>query len=150
MRSILMPSADPGNVGTIIRTCAAFGVSLVALSPGCADIGNPKVLRATAGAIFALPVATDISAETLAAYLRSNEVELVGADGEGSVEIGDVGPKSKLCIALGAEAVGLSREVQSICSSIVKIPIADGVESLNVASAAAIAIYQLTQTMKLL
>lgn len=142
--------SDPGNVGTIIRTCAAFGVSLIALSPGCADIANPKVLRSTAGAIFAMPIATEISSETLELYLKSNQVELIGADGEGSVEIGNYSPKSKLCIALGAEAAGLSREIRVKCRSIVKIPIADGVESLNVASAAAIAVYQLTEKMKLL
>lgn len=142
--------ADPGNVGTIIRTCAALGVNLVAMSPGCADIANPKVLRSTAGAVFAMPVATDISAETLALYLKSNQVELIGADGEGVIGIADFEIKSKLCIALGAEAVGLSKEVQGICSSFVKIPIVHGVESLNVASAAAILIYQLGQKMKLL
>lgn len=142
--------ADPGNVGTIIRTSAAMGVSLIALSPGCADIANPKVLRSTAGAAFALPIATDISAETLAVYLKSNQVELIGADGAGSVEIGSFEPKSKLCIALGAEAEGLSPEVQSICNPIVKIPISKEVESLNVASAAAILIYQMSLKMKLL
>ncbi len=142
--------SDPGNVGTIIRTCAAFGVSLVALSPGCADIANPKVLRSTAGAIFTMPISSDISAETLALYLKSNQIELIGADGAGSVEIGSFMPKSKLCMALGAEASGLSREIRDICSSIVRIPIAGGVESLNVASAAAISIYQLTEKMKLL
>lgn len=142
--------ADPGNVGTIIRTSAALGVSLIALSPGCADIANPKVLRSTAGAVFAMPIATEISAETLAVYLKSNQVELIGADGDGSVEIDSFEPKSKLCIALGAEAEGLSWEIQSICNPVVKIPIAREVESLNVASAAAILIYQMSQKMKLL
>lgn len=142
--------ADPGNVGTIIRTCAAFGVSLIALSPGCADIGNPKVLRSTAGTIFAIPVAVDISAETLDSYLRSNQVELIGAAGDAPVDVGAFSPKSKLCIALGAEAVGLSPEILNLCQSKVRVPIEAAVESLNVASAASIAIYEMSRKMKLL
>ncbi|MGB5107519.1 MAG: RNA methyltransferase [Candidatus Zixiibacteriota bacterium] len=142
--------ADPGNVGTIIRTCAAFGVSLIILSPGSADIANPKVLRSSAGTIFALPIAVDIGAETLASYMKSNNIELVGTAADATMNIGAYSPKSKTCIALGAEATGLSEAILSLCAVKVKIPGADNVESLNVASAAAIAIYQLSQRMKLL
>ena len=142
--------ADPGNLGTIIRTCAALKVGLIALSPASADIGNPKVLRSTAGAIFAQPIAVDISAETLRQQLISNDMEMVGTAANSAVVIEEIAPKSKLCIALGSEATGLSPEILELCSSTVRIPSSDLVESLNVASAAAIAIYLVARRMNLL
>ena len=142
--------SDPGNVGAIIRTCAAFRVSLIILSPGSADIANPKVIRSSAGTIFAQPIVVDVPAETLGGYLKSNNIELVGTSADAAMGIDEFTPKSKTCIALGAEATGLSEAVLALCTMTLKIPGANNVESLNVASAAAITIYQLSERMKLL
>ncbi len=142
--------SDPGNVGTIIRTCAAFRVELIALSTGSADLANPKVLRAAAGAVFAQSIAVHITPETLSHHLESNDIELIGTDGNGKLSIEDFRPKAKACIALGTEATGLSTELAALCAAKIRIPFSDAVESLNVAAAAAIVLYQTARRMKLL
>lgn len=123
--------ADPGNVGTLIRTADAFGAS-IALSEGCADPTGQKALRGSAGAIFRVPLGRFDQADgrTVALVARGgeplDEVEL----GEGTV------------FALGAEREGLPGDVVASCDVATSIPLATGAESLNVAAAGAIALYE--------
>lgn len=142
--------SDPGNVGNLIRTCAAFGVDLIALSPGSAQITNPKILRAAAGAVFAQPIVQDLSKETLIEECRSNEIELLGTSGAGDQDIETYQPKSKVCLVLGSEAFGMGSGLARQCDAIVSIKSTNLVESLNVATAGAIVIYHLAIKMKLL
>lgn len=122
--------SDPGNVGTLIRSADAFG-AFVALSPGCADPTGPKALRASAGAIFRVPVGRFEEAPGLHVGLAAHggapleELEL----GEGTTFV------------LGAEREGLPLEVQRMCDEIATIRTPGTAESLNVASAGAIALY---------
>src|SRR4051794_35926076 len=120
--------SDPGNVGTLIRTADAFGAA-VALSPGCADPTSPKALRATAGSIWRVPLGTWDD-------LAGIRVALVAHGGEelASVDFGD-----RVTFLLGAEREGLPAEVERDGEA--RIPIA-GAESLNVAAAGAIALYE--------
>jgi RNA methyltransferase, TrmH family len=123
--------ADPGNVGTLIRTADAFGAS-IALSEGCADPTGQKALRGSAGAIFRVPLGRFDQADgrTVALVARGgeplDEVEL----GEGTVFV------------LGAEREGLPGDVVASCAAAASIPLAAGAESLNVAAAGAIALYE--------
>jgi RNA methyltransferase, TrmH family len=122
---------DPGNVGTILRTAGAFGAS-VALSPGCADPTGPKALRASAGAIFRVPLA------------RFDEpfgkrVALVAHDGP---PLASLDPGVPVTYVLGAEREGLPDDVVAACDETATIPLAEGAESLNVAVAGAIALYE--------
>jgi TrmH family RNA methyltransferase len=124
--------ADPGNVGTLIRTADAFGAS-VALSEGCADPTGPKALRGSAGAIFRVPLGRfDEAGEERRVALAAHEGEaLDGVDlGEGTVFV------------LGAEREGLPAEIVATCDAVASIPLAAGAESLNVAVAGAIALYE--------
>jgi RNA methyltransferase, TrmH family len=123
--------ADPGNIGTILRTADAFGAS-VALSPGCADPTGPKALRASAGAVFRVPLAGFDEPE-------GRRVALVSHDGR---PLAQLDPGVPVTYVLGAEREGLPEEVVAACDETATIPLAPGAESLNVAVAGAIALYE--------
>jgi TrmH family RNA methyltransferase len=123
--------ADPGNVGTLVRTADAFGAGL-ALSVGCADPTGPKALRASAGAIFRVPFARFDDAPRPWAALVAHGGTALSRDlvaGHGS-------------FVLGAERDGLPEDVLARCDARATIPIAPESESLNVALAGAIALYE--------
>ena len=125
---------DPGNVGTLIRTADAFGAA-VSLSPGCADPLSPRALRATAGAIFRVPLVAWESAP------GGRCVALVAHGGEPLAEV-DLEPP--LTLYLGSEREGLPDELVTSChKATVSLP--GDAESLNVAAAGAIALYELSR-----
>ena len=128
---------DPGNVGTILRSARAFGAASVALGPGCADPFGPKAVRASMGAIFEMAVAQVTSVDAL----PGQRVALVGHAGDPLARSGPV--SEELTVLLGAERTGLPADVVAACDRIAHIPIAT--ESLNVAMAATIALYELTR-----
>jgi len=123
--------ADPGNVGTLIRSADAFG-SFLALSSGCADPTSWKALRGSAGAIFRVPLLDFDDAPM-------PWIALVAEGGQPlqSVELAD-----QVTFVLGAERAGLPADVLERCDVAASIPMADGAESLNVAVAGAIALYE--------
>jgi RNA methyltransferase, TrmH family len=123
--------ADPGNLGTILRTADAFGAS-VALSPGCADPTGPKAVRASAGAVFRIPLAGFDEP-------GGRRVALVSVGGR---RLAGLEPGVPVTYVLGAEREGLPDEVVAACDESATIPLAEGSESLNVAIAAAIALYE--------
>jgi len=126
---------DPGNVGTILRSALAFGASSVVFGPGCADPFGPKAVRASMGAIFEVPVARAEGIEEV----PGERVALVA--GEGDVLSGPTG--GNMAIVVGAEREGLPSEVVGACDRVAHIPIVS--ESLNVAMAATVALYELTR-----
>jgi RNA methyltransferase, TrmH family len=120
---------DPGNVGTLLRTADAFGAG-VALSAGCADPTGPRALRASAGAIFRVPLAAfDEAPRPWTALVAHGAMPPDEVPGQGS-------------FVLGAERVGLPDAVVARCDAQVTIPIEPDSESLNVAAAGAIALYE--------
>jgi TrmH family RNA methyltransferase len=123
--------ADPGNVGTILRTADAFGAS-VALSPGCADPTGPKALRASAGSVFRVPLAGFDEPE-------GRRIALVSSGGS---LLAGLDPGVPVTYVLGAEREGLPDEVVAACDGTATIPLGPGAESLNVAIAGAIALYE--------
>lgn len=126
---------DPGNVGTIIRTAAAFGATGVLLTEGCADPFAPKALRASAGTALLLPVVGAIRA-SLPKELEQRGIHLYAAAAGGRDERIEL----PAALVFGSEGQGVSEELMRR-SRVVSIPIAPGVESLNVAAAAAILIH---------
>jgi RNA methyltransferase, TrmH family len=123
--------ADPGNVGTLVRTADAFGAA-VALSRGCADLMNPKALRASMGAVFRVPTAPfEEAPEPWIALVPHGGTPLP------EVELGDTAT-----FALGAEREGLPPDVRRRCQAQATIPLSGAAESLNVAAAGAIALYE--------
>jgi TrmH family RNA methyltransferase len=124
---------DPGNVGTVLRGALAFGAASVAIGPETADPFGPKAVRASMGAIFAMPVARVASV----AQLPAPRVALVAAGGEPLR-----GPLEGTLV-VGAERAGLPDEVVEACDAVAHIPIAG--DSLNAAMAATIALYESTR-----
>jgi TrmH family RNA methyltransferase len=125
---------DPGNVGTILRAAHAFGAASVALGPGCADPYGPKAVRASMGAIFAVPVAR----------ATPNELpgELVGLDAGATETLGGpFAPETTLLV--GAERDGLGPDVLAACDRVVAIRQTAG-HSLNAAMAATIGLYEVS------
>ncbi len=126
--------ADPGNVGTLFRAADAFGAG-VALSEGCADPTGPKAVRASMGAIFRVPVAGfDEPAGTRVALVAHEGAPLPELAVEGDV-----------VLVLGAERGGLPQDVIERCDEQASIPQPGGGDSLNVAMAGAIALYELSR-----
>ena len=136
--------AEPGNAGTLIRTAHAMGSAAVVLAGSSVDPYNGKCLRSSAGSIFALPVviATDV-AEALE-RLRAAGLQTLATtvDAEMTLDDADTLLASRTAWIFGGEAHGLSREIADGADHRIAIPMADGAESLNVAAAAAICLYQ--------
>ena len=127
--------ADPGNVGTLVRTADAFGAA-VALSRGCADLTGPKALRASMGAAFRVPTAPfDEAPEPWIALVPHGGTPLP------EVELGDAAT-----FVVGAEREGLPPEVLARCDALATIPQRPSTESLNVAMAGTIALYELCRS----
>lgn len=134
-RLYLQGVADPGNVGGLIRTAAALDGARLVLGPGCADPYGPKAVRASMGSIFAAPPSRGDVSETPAPRLA---LEAHGGD-ELERVLDGLDPRT---ICVGAEREGLDRETLIACAATATIPVRDGAESLNVAVAAAIALYR--------
>ena len=134
--------ADPGNMGTIIRTAAAAGASGVILSVRCVDLYSPKTVRSTMGAFFSIPTYTDADADTLADFKQQGYRILAGALTDTAIDYRAANFSGDIVIVVGNEANGVCGEVLSIADEAVKIPISDGVESLNASIAAAIMMYE--------
>ncbi len=134
--------ADPGNLGTILRTAHAAGAKGVLLTPGCADLYNPKAVRAAMGAVFKLPVlacATEVQALTLL-QTQNRHIYAAAAGGEDLFRL----PRLTTPVAwvLGAEADGVSDFWLAAAHKKVGLPMTAGAESLNVAAAAAVFLYE--------
>ena len=132
---------DPGNVGTIIRSAAALGADATITLPGTVDVWNAKVVRGAMGALFHHPVIHS-SVEDLAIFLESENGELWGADAAGA-SVGDRERPARLGLAVGNEGGGLSSSLRERVKRLVSLPISSAVESLNVAVATGILLYEL-------
>ena len=130
---------DPGNVGTILRTAAAFDAAATVAMPGTVDLWNAKVVRSAMGALFRHH-ALHASWNELDTFLTGNAVVLWGADAAGA-RLGDRGAPPRLAIAVGNEGSGLTGDARSRVAHTVSIPTTPTVESLNVAVAAGILLH---------
>ena len=129
--------SDPGNVGTILRTCDWFGIKSVILSKDCAEIYNPKVLRASMGAIFTLQVSEDVDLIEKLLEFKKENYNLYYADMAGE-DYRNINPNEKKVIVFSNEAFGPSAELKKDCDTSITIPKKGNIESLNVAAAAAV------------
>ncbi len=128
--------SDPGNMGSIIRTCWALGVEGVLLSSGCVDPFSPKVVRSTMGGILNLPV-LEISDLELN-LLQERGYEFIGTGMKNAQEYYNVDLTGPKILILGNEASGISLELENKCNFMAKIPMNPKIDSLNVAAACAI------------
>ncbi|HKV87984.1 MAG TPA: TrmH family RNA methyltransferase [Candidatus Dormibacteraeota bacterium] len=128
---------DPGNVGAICRTAAAAGAPAIAALPGTADPYSPKAVRASAGNVFRLKVAR-------ASWSDLEGLDGYGASAAGGAPLAEAPIESAGMIVLGSEAHGLSRRDLKL----VTVPLTEGVESLNVAAAAAVVLFEIRRRLE--
>ncbi len=127
---------DPGNVGTILRTCCACGYDVIL--DNCSDVLSPKVVRSSMSAILKCNIGIDIDCEKL----KSNGYELIAADMDGENVFGAKRPAEKYCIVIGNEGDGISLQIKSLCDRTLSVPM-ENIESLNASVAAAVMMYAL-------
>lgn len=136
---------DPGNLGAILRTAAAAGVRQALLSKGCADAWSPRVMRGAMGAHHSLAICERAD---LAEFARSYRGRVVAADGRATTPIFDLDLRGPTAFAMGNEGAGLSGALRKAAHARASIPMAPGVESLNVAAAAAICLFERVRQLK--
>lgn len=129
---------DPGNAGALIRVAAAFGVELLLAGPGTADPTNPKVVRAATGAWFQTGAARSLDLAADLAGLAGRGYAIIGADTVGAPLWQETAPPARRVLVLGSEGAGFSPAVDRLIGQRLRVPIAEGIESLNVAVAAGI------------
>lgn len=132
---------DPGNMGTIIRTAHAVGAAGIITTKGTVDIYNDKTLRSTMGSIFYIPIIEDSNLEKTL-KLKEDGFRLVVSSLQGKNNFFEEDLKGKVIIAVGNEGNGISEEVYDISDVKVKIPMPGNAESLNVAVATSVMLYE--------
>lgn len=139
---VLEDTADPGNMGTIMRTAEAAGVTGVIIGKGTVDIFNPKVVRSTMGSIFRLPFAYVDDLKAVILGLKRDGISFYATHLKGKESYRDISYSDKAGILIGNEARGLSDEIANLADTYVIIPMQGKVESLNAAVAAALMMYE--------
>ena len=129
---------DPGNLGTIIRCAEGAGVDGIILSPGCADVYNPKVIRSTMGSVLRVPIVAVSDWEETLCEAMAAQVELFAAHLQGTCDYDQVAYPAKTGVLIGNEANGITEATAHVCDHLVKIPMEGKVESLNAAIAASV------------
>ena len=140
---VLDKIADAGNLGTIIRNCVSFGVSNLVCIKGTVDAYSPKVVRSTMGAISKLNIYY-VSVKEFSHFvdiLKDNGYEFVSTELSAKEYLSETEPTNKTIYILGNESNGVGSEIRCFCSRFVKIPMEDIQESLNVAVASSIVLY---------
>jgi TrmH family RNA methyltransferase len=135
--------SDPGNMGTIIRNCDWFGVKNILLSENTVEYTNPKVIRSTMGSVFHLNIFEEVSVESLF-KLREIGFDILCADMEGE-SIFKYKSDMKKILVLSSESHGPSKEIEKVSNKKIFIPKIGNAESLNVASASAVLLAELTK-----
>lgn len=134
---------DPGNLGTVLRSCAALGIDRLILSDDCAELWSPKTLRAAMGAIFCMPTVTVTALpEAIRALRQSGRRVYATALHREAATIGAFPLRRGDCFVIGNEGHGLSADVIEACDGAAVIPMREGSESLNASAAAAICIWE--------
>lgn len=135
---------DPGNLGTIIRSAVAFNIDTIILSNDCVDIYNPKVIRASQGMIFHIDIIKrDLLLEI--PKLQTLGYQIIGTKVTHGQSLKDFQNIEKFAIIMGNEGNGMTKEVAELCDSFIYIEMNDKCESLNVAIATSIILYELSR-----
>jgi TrmH family RNA methyltransferase len=145
---VLLEVRDPGNVGAIIRSADAAGVGGLVTSERCADLFNPKTVRASAGSLFHLPIAEGGEAAELLDGLRARGYRLLGAVAHSGEDYATVSYDGKVALVFGNEAHGIDETLASRLDATIHIPTTGGAESLNVAMAATVLCFELARARR--
>ncbi len=137
--------SDPGNLGTIIRSSAAFGIQGIILFGNCVELYSPKVIRSTAGNFFKVPIINIKSTEELNKYFPSHIKIATSLSKANNISLKEAAKLNKYIIMFGSEAKGLSKELTQISDKNIKLEMKNNVESLNLSVSASIVLYELMQ-----
>lgn len=141
---VLAGIQDPGNLGTILRAAEAFGATGIMATKGTVSPFNAKAIRAASGTLFRLPMITELSPRAIIDLLRRRNVALLASMPRGGESLAEIDVSKPLALVLGSEGTGLPREF-AMAGRRVSIPIAPCVESLNVATAASVMLYEIAR-----
>jgi TrmH family RNA methyltransferase len=133
---------DPGNLGTMLRSAFAFGATALLTLRGTVSPFNPKAVRASAGAIFRLPVLTSLEAQVLLPRLREKGVRIVAAERSSRAALHEIDLRGRIALLIGREGSGLDPELLRQADAQVAVPIRPGSDSLNASVAAASFLYE--------
>ncbi len=133
---------DPGNLGTIIRSSAAFGIDTIVVSPKTVDIYNIKVLRATQGMLFHINIIVR-ELDSFITKLKQDNYKIYGTKVDKGVNIKNISINNKYALVMGNEGKGISDNVSKLCDEYLYIKMNDNVESLNVGVATSILLYEI-------
>jgi len=136
---------DPGNVGTLIRTADAFGVDVVLLSRDTVELFCPKVVRSTMGSIFHLPIMDEVDLGETVPELKKRKFKILGTDVAKGKSIHQLCLSGRICLLIGSEAKGLDKNLLNLSDEVIHIPTRGKAESLNVAVAGGILLYEINQ-----
>jgi TrmH family RNA methyltransferase len=129
--------SDPGNLGTMLRTCDWFGVDAVLLGKNCVELFNPKVVRAAMGAIFHVQIFTEIDLDTALQKLQAKEFQILSASVQAKQSLLKIAFPKKAVMLFGNEAHGISLALEKLSDELFSIPRFGKAESLNVTAACA-------------
>ena len=139
---VLAGVSDPGNVGTLLRAAEASGAVGVIVGPGTADVFSPKVVRASAGSIFGVPIAVVGDLPAALSILRASGRRRLGTVADGGTRYTAAALAEPIALVLGNEAHGISAELDPSIDELITIPMAGAAESLNVAMAGSILLFE--------
>lgn len=139
---ILESIQDPGNMGTIIRTADAAGITGIVMSKGCVDIYNPKVLRSTMGSIFRVPIYMSGDLRETMNCIKKKGIKVYAAHLKGEINYFKADFKGNIAVVIGNEANGISDMAAECSDELLKIPMSGRIESLNASVAASVLMYE--------
>jgi RNA methyltransferase, TrmH family len=141
----LFEVADPGNLGTILRSCDAFGVSGVILIDNCVDPYDPSALRASMGGIFTCKVVKS-SSENFSNWVKQQNISLIGTSDKANLDFRSIKYPDNMVLLMGSERQGIPVQLQEICQTIVSIPMKGNCDSLNLAVATSLFLFEVVRS----
>ena len=133
---------DPGNLGTIIRSAVAFNIDTIICSPDTVDFYNPKVVRASQGMMFHIPILVK-STEKIIKELKDNDYKIIGTKVTNGKDVRTASIYSHFALIIGNEGQGISRNIEELCDEYLYIKMNENCESLNASVAASILLYEI-------
>lgn len=134
--------ANPGNIGTLVRSADAFGAAGVIVTGHAADPYDPRAVRASTGSLFALPAVRAPSHVEVLAWAASRRLHIAGTDEHGDVDVADFDFTQPTLLVVGNETAGMSSAWRQACDTLLRIPMIGAASSLNAATAGSIALYE--------
>ena len=133
---------DPGNLGTIIRSAVAFNIDTIICSPDTVDFYNPKVVRASQGMMFHIPILVKNTEKTIN-ELKNNDYKIVGTKVTNGKDVRTASIYSHFALVIGNEGQGISKDIENLCDEYLYIKMNENCESLNASVAASILLYEI-------